>query len=158
VPQCLSAGGSGTPVVIQNPSFETPTGATAVPTCWQQGSAGTNTATWSHTSDAHTGSYAQKVTISSYTSGDRKIVQTQDSGACAPAITAGHSYQIGEWFKGTGKIAFTIFTRNAAGTSQACAAPGNPNAACSRSRSSHEEAPKHRPMTLLSRPHGAVRP
>ena len=108
--------GGGTNVVIQNPSLETPTGATAVPTCWQQGSAGTNTATWSHTSDAHTGSFAEQVTISAYTSGDRKIVQKQDSGTCAPAITAGHSYQLSEWYKGTGNIAFTIFTRNAAGT------------------------------------------
>ena len=102
--------------MIQNPSFETPTGATAVPTCWQQGSAGTNTATWSHTSDAHTGSFAEKVTITGFTSGDRKIVQTQDSGACAPAITAGQAYQLSEWFKGAGTLAFTIFTRNAAGT------------------------------------------
>ena len=61
--QVVTVATVGTPVVIQNPSFETPTGATAVPTCWQQGSAGTNTATWSHTSDAHTGSFAEKVTI-----------------------------------------------------------------------------------------------
>ena len=96
--------GSGPPPgnLVQNPSLETPTGATAVPDCWQQGSAGTNTATWSHTSDAHTGNFAEQVTISAYTSGDRKIVQTQDSGTCAPAISAGHSYQLSEWYKGSG--------------------------------------------------------
>jgi peptidoglycan/xylan/chitin deacetylase (PgdA/CDA1 family) len=103
------------PNLVKNPSLETPASATAVPDCWQQGAAGTNTATWSHTSDAHTGSFAEKVTISAYTSGDRKIVQRQDSGACAPAITASHRYQLSEWYKGSA-AAFVIFTRNAAGT------------------------------------------
>ena len=45
--------------------------------------------------------FGEQLTISSYTSGDRKLVSTQDSGACAPAGVPGHSYTVSSWYRGT---------------------------------------------------------
>jgi hypothetical protein len=83
--------------LLQNPSLETASGST--PTCWLLGGYGTNTYTWSRTSNAHTGSWAENLLISSFTSGDRKMVNTQDSGTCAPAISSGHTYLVTAWYE-----------------------------------------------------------
>jgi peptidoglycan/xylan/chitin deacetylase (PgdA/CDA1 family) len=83
--------------LLQNPSLETATNGT--PNCWLLGGYGTNTFTWTRTSDAHSGSWAENLNISSFTSGDRKLVNTQDAGACAPAATPGHTYTVSAWYK-----------------------------------------------------------
>lgn len=83
--------------LLQNPSLETASGST--PTCWLFGASGTNTVTWTRTTDAHTGSFAENLNITSYTSGDRKMVNTQDAGTCAPAVTPGHTYTVTAWYK-----------------------------------------------------------
>jgi peptidoglycan/xylan/chitin deacetylase (PgdA/CDA1 family) len=103
--------------LLQNPSLETASGST--PTCWLFGSSGTNTATWTRTSDAHTGSYAENLNITSYTSGDRKIVNTQDSGNCAPAANPGHTYTVTAWYKvptGSATPRFWLYYRNSSGS------------------------------------------
>ena len=100
--------------LLQNPSLETASGNT--PTCWQLGGSGTNTFSWTHTTDAHTGGFGQSVAISAYTSGDRKLVSAQDSGACAPAVTAGRTYTVSAWYKSTRQPWFYLYYRNAAGT------------------------------------------
>jgi peptidoglycan/xylan/chitin deacetylase (PgdA/CDA1 family) len=89
---------SPTSNMLQNPSLET-ANANGIPTCFQTGNgAGTNTATWSRSSNAHTGTYAEQVQITSYTSGDQKLISAQDSGSCAPAARAGHSYAASAWY------------------------------------------------------------
>lgn len=100
--------------LLPNPSLESGSGST--PTCWLLGGFGTNTFSWSRTSDAHTGSFAEALTVSSYTSGDRKLVNAQDSGTCAPAINAGHTYTVTAWYKGTDRAYFFAYYRNAAGS------------------------------------------
>ena len=99
--------------LLQNSSLETASGST--PTCWIFGGSGTNTFTWTRTSDAHTGGFAENVSISSYTSGDRKLVNTQDSGACAPAATVGHSYTVSAWYKGNIGPYIYAYYRNSSG-------------------------------------------
>ncbi|MFI6876622.1 polysaccharide deacetylase family protein [Streptomyces sp. NPDC050400] len=84
---------------LQNASLEA--SSDGVPTCFQLGGYGTNTYSWTYTTDAHTGSRAERVAVTSYTDGDRKLVTRQDTGACAPAVTAGRSYTLGLWFKGS---------------------------------------------------------
>ena len=64
---------------LQNASLEADANADGVPDCWSFGSFGTNTATWSRTNDKHSGNWAENVTVSSYTSGDRKLVNSQIS-------------------------------------------------------------------------------
>jgi hypothetical protein len=101
------------PVEI-NPSLEVDNNGDAVPDCYQLGASGSNTAAWTRTDDAHTGSYAQRVNIGAYTSGDRKLVIKQDTGGCAPVVTPGHSYRLSAWYK-EGPTRFLVYYRDTAG-------------------------------------------
>ena len=87
------------PNLLKSPSLELDSDGNGTPDCWLRGGYGTNTFAWSRTADAHSGSSAQRVTISSLDSGDRKLVSAQDSGACAPLARAGHSYRVSAWYK-----------------------------------------------------------
>jgi hypothetical protein len=102
--------------LVQNYSLEA--GSGTVPTCFQLGASGTNTASWARTTDAHVGEWAQRVDVSAYTSGDRKLVQKLDA-TCAPAVTAGQSYRASVWYKGSwsgsAHSAFVTFYRDASG-------------------------------------------
>ena len=97
-----------------NPSLEVDNNGDAVPDCYQLGASGSNTAAWTRTDDAHTGSYAQRVNIGAYTSGDRKLVIKQDTGGCAPVVTPGHSYRLSAWYK-EGPTRFLVYYRDTAG-------------------------------------------
>ena len=83
--------------MLQNPSLEAGSGST--PACWQASGYGTNTVAWTRTSDAHTGSWAENLNVSSWTNGDRKLLNTFDTGACAPAAIPGHTYTVSAWYK-----------------------------------------------------------
>ena len=104
-----------TSALTDNPSLEI-SANNSVPDCYQFGSSGTNTATWTRTNDAHTGSFGESVQIAAYTSGDRKLVTKQDTGTCSPAVTAGHNYAISTWYKSNAPVRFVVFYRNSAGT------------------------------------------
>jgi peptidoglycan/xylan/chitin deacetylase (PgdA/CDA1 family) len=105
--------------LLQNPSLETAAGST--PSCWTLGGYGVNSFAWTRTSDAHTGGFAEKLDVSSLTSGDRKLINTQDTGACAVAATPGHSYSVSAWYKspldtnpaGTQPILFAYYRSSA---------------------------------------------
>jgi hypothetical protein len=100
--------------LLKNPSLETASGTT--PTCWLLGGYGTNTYSWTRTSDAHAGSYSETLNVTAYTNGDRKMVNTQDAGACAPAGVAGRIYTITAWYKSTVGSYIYVYYRNAAGS------------------------------------------
>jgi peptidoglycan/xylan/chitin deacetylase (PgdA/CDA1 family) len=100
--------------LLQNPSLETASGS--IPTCWLVGGHGTNAFSWTRTSDAHTGSFAENLNVTAYTSGDRKFVNAQDAGACAPAISAGHTYTMTAWYKSTLQPYIFVYYRNSAGS------------------------------------------
>jgi hypothetical protein len=99
--------------LIQNPSLED--GTASELTCWALGGFGTNTFTWARTSDAHSGSYAETLDVTDHTSGDRKLVVTQDSGACAPAASAGQSYRVSAWYKATRAPVIFVYYRDRTG-------------------------------------------
>ena len=103
--------------LLQNASLETASGST--PACWLLGSSGTNTVTWTRTTDAHSGSYAENLNITSYTNGDRKLVTAQDAGICAPKVNAGGTYTVTAWYKvPTGSVSprFFVYYRNSSGS------------------------------------------
>jgi hypothetical protein len=100
--------------LLQNASLEAASGST--PTCWQLGGYSTNSYIWTRTTDGHSGSYAESLTISSYTSGDRKLVSSQDSGACAPAVSAGESYTVSAWYKGDAQPYLYAYYRSSSGS------------------------------------------
>ena len=101
--------------LLRNPSMESINANTGLPVCWQRGGYGTNSYTWSNTADAQDGGNAQRVAVSSYTDGDRKMISPQDLGACAPSTTAGHKYQVHGWYKTNGTVRLVANYRNAQG-------------------------------------------
>ncbi len=83
--------------------------------CWQRGRFGTNTVAWSRTPDGHSGASAETMTISSFTSGNRKLVTRQDLGICAPPARPGHSYSVSGWYKGSGQARMVAYYRDTGG-------------------------------------------
>ncbi|MBA2540554.1 MAG: chitobiase/beta-hexosaminidase C-terminal domain-containing protein [Deltaproteobacteria bacterium] len=101
--------------LLRNPSLEADTDGNQVPDCWQRGSVGTNTATYTLTSDAADGVRAQQIQITSLSSGGRRLVTAQDTGSCAPAVTPGHTYTMSAFYQATVQPRFSVYIRNASG-------------------------------------------
>ncbi|WP_427016726.1 polysaccharide deacetylase family protein [Pseudarthrobacter sp. P1] len=99
--------------LVKNASLETAGGAT--PQCFQTAGFGTNTAAYSTVASSHTGTKAEQLVVSAYTSGDAKLLPTMDTGACAPPAIAGHTYSLRVWYTSTTSTQFALYYRNAAG-------------------------------------------
>jgi peptidoglycan/xylan/chitin deacetylase (PgdA/CDA1 family) len=105
---------------VQNPASE--------PVCFQQAGANiaSNVANWSLTTDAHSGSVAERVDVTSWTAGDRKLVltQRQSQASCLAAVTPGNTYSVWVWYKGSWaysganptKVSIVTYYRNSSGT------------------------------------------
>jgi peptidoglycan/xylan/chitin deacetylase (PgdA/CDA1 family) len=104
----------GTNLVL-NPSLEADANADKVPDCWQLGGYGTNTYSWLRSADAHSGSFAERLQITSLASGDRKLVTSQRDLACAPTPTIGKTYTLSAWYKSDQPVLLTAYYRNSAG-------------------------------------------
>ncbi len=100
---------------VQNPSLETDSNADRVPDCFQQSGYGTSIATWTRTEDAHSGSWGQTLTVTGYSSGDRKLLVRQDTGTCSPSVREGNRYMVGAWYKSTVSLKMVIYYRGAGG-------------------------------------------
>jgi peptidoglycan/xylan/chitin deacetylase (PgdA/CDA1 family) len=105
---------------LKNTSLETDSNADRAPDCWQFDSFGSSNVTWSRTTDAHTGSFAERVDVSNYTSGDAKLLVAEDLGQCTPTVIPGHRYVLSEWYKSSVPVTFSAFTRSALGTFSFC--------------------------------------
>jgi peptidoglycan/xylan/chitin deacetylase (PgdA/CDA1 family) len=104
--------------LLQNPSLESDRNADGLPDCWFLGGYGTNAFNWTRTADAHSGSFAERLDITSYTSGDRKLMTPLDplvQGMCAPVAVPGRSYRVSGYFKSTAPVRIVAYTRDAAG-------------------------------------------
>jgi len=101
--------------LLRNSSLEVDDNADQIPDCWQRGGTGTNAATYTLTSGAFDGNVAQRIDMTSWTSGVRRIVSRQDLGGCAPVATPGHIYRVSAVYKSTAPVMFTVYYRNAAG-------------------------------------------
>lgn len=95
--------------LVTNPSVES--GAT-FPDCFQAAGWGTEGA-WTF-SPGRTGGRALTVTVTGYTSGDRKAIQ-KETAACAPKVTAGQIYNLGVWYQSTTQVSITSFRHTASG-------------------------------------------
>ncbi|HJP80158.1 MAG TPA: polysaccharide deacetylase family protein [Pseudonocardiaceae bacterium] len=104
-----------TNTTLPNPSLEASTTGDGFPDCFMPGGWGTNTPTWTRTTDAHSGTYAEQLTVTGYSSGDAKLLPTFDLGACTPAVVAGDGYTISVWYKSTAITQFALYTRTANG-------------------------------------------
>jgi hypothetical protein len=85
--------------LVQNPDMEAldPSG---LPTCWEKSGYGDNVFSFTVSHQAHSGSNAMAITMSSITNGDRKAMMFE-SPSCAPQVTAGHQYGLGVWYTTT---------------------------------------------------------
>ena len=92
--------------LVQNPSLESAAGDT--PSCYVLGGYGTNTFSWKHTGDAHSGSFAERLEVTSLTNGDRKLLSAFDN-SCSPGATQGHIYTVSVWYKTEGATQPVIF-------------------------------------------------
>ena len=104
--------------LLTNPSLEIDANNNGIADCWQRSGYGTNAYTWtrlSGASQAHSGNFAESLQMTSRTSGDRKLVQTQDASSCAPTVTAGARYTLSGWYKSTVATGLIIYYRTSGG-------------------------------------------
>jgi peptidoglycan/xylan/chitin deacetylase (PgdA/CDA1 family) len=101
--------------LLRNASLESDDDADGVADCWSHVARGENTATTARTSDAHTGVHGEAIEMTSYVSGERKLVSTRDSGDCAPAAEPGAVHRVSAWYKATGPARFVAYYRTSAG-------------------------------------------
>ncbi|MCK5830388.1 MAG: polysaccharide deacetylase family protein [Methylococcales bacterium] len=99
--------------LLQNPSLESDNDADNQPDCWLRNEYGNNQANWIRSTDAHTGNFSEQLTVTSYTSGDSKLVITPDAGqsqgGCSPTVDAGSTYQLSVWYKSTTVVVPELF-------------------------------------------------
>jgi peptidoglycan/xylan/chitin deacetylase (PgdA/CDA1 family) len=111
VSNAASRGGN----MLANASLEANTGGGSTPDCWQTGGTGTNTFAWTRTSTAHSGSWGENVAITAYTSGDRKLVTSQQANACSPRVTPGSTYNVGGWYQSNQTAHIVLYYQNSSG-------------------------------------------
>lgn len=87
--------------LVTNASLEQRTASG--PECFTRAGYGTASFTWTGVGEAHTGSWAEQLTITSISSGDRKLVPTM-STACAPAASAGQTLAMSVWYHGSVEV------------------------------------------------------
>jgi peptidoglycan/xylan/chitin deacetylase (PgdA/CDA1 family) len=102
--------------MLLNPSLETDADGNGFPDCWQPNSWRVNTSNWTRTTDAHSGASAERVDVTSYTSGAVRLLSQQDLGYCGATALAGHSYKLSAWYKGSARPRLVAFIRNGVGT------------------------------------------
>jgi hypothetical protein len=102
---------------LVNPNLATPDPITpANPQCWQPISYGTNSPSYSYSSTGGQGGGGQEtITMSNLSSGDAKLITTEDLGQCAPTTVAGDFYQLSSYYKSTVPVFFTVYGRSAQG-------------------------------------------
>lgn len=94
-----------------DPSVEASGGTSPFPQCWMKGGYGQNTVRWHPTSDAHTGRQAMQLTMAGHRSGDAKLLQQFDLGACTLPVVTGKSYALGTWYKSTVHTQYSLYYR-----------------------------------------------
>jgi peptidoglycan/xylan/chitin deacetylase (PgdA/CDA1 family) len=104
------------PNLLHNPSLEEESPFNhGVPAGWETTSFGTNTATFSRTTDAHSGNQAEHLEVSNFQSGAARLLSKMDLGEYAPTPTVGDNYDLGEYYKSNVPVLFYIYTRDQTG-------------------------------------------
>lgn len=104
---------------LVNPSFER-FGATGAADCWERVKNGTNSGSFGRVRPGHSGRSAERITLTSFTSGDRRLRVDRDRLECRSEARPGHVYRLATWYKLTGGASdgrFVLYYRTAASTS-----------------------------------------
>jgi peptidoglycan/xylan/chitin deacetylase (PgdA/CDA1 family) len=107
----LPAAPNGTNV-IRNSSLEDDVNNDGVPDCFRINSWGNHTASWTRTTDAHTGTYAERVDSSNFVDGADILETWDDLGYCTPTVLADHQYTLNIWYKSTAPVRYSANTRD----------------------------------------------
>jgi hypothetical protein len=109
------AGPDGTNL-LNNPTLTTADGTGTNPACWTPSGFGTNTAgyTWSPTGGQTGGE--ETINMTSWTSGDAKLLTTFDDGNCAPTVKVGDTYTAKVYYESSIPVYITLYSRDTTGT------------------------------------------
>lgn len=89
--------------------------ASGFPACWMPGGYGDNTPTWQRTKDAHTGAWAERLTMSKYVNGDAKLVQRFDLGECVIPVKSGEDHVLHTWYRSSTRLQYSVYYRTPSG-------------------------------------------
>jgi Bacterial Ig domain len=102
--------------MLANANLGTNTGSGSTPDCWQESNTAANTANWTYTPAQNGATATENVTITSYVSGDSKLVTAQGTSPCSPRISPGSTYTLGATYQSTQPTHITVYYKNASGT------------------------------------------
>jgi len=85
------------------------------PYCWEPGQFGVNQGTWKHALVPGTKKWAETVTITSYKSGDRKLLIRRDSGGCSPSVVVGNTYTVAARYESNSPVRVVVYKSDASG-------------------------------------------
>jgi peptidoglycan/xylan/chitin deacetylase (PgdA/CDA1 family) len=88
------------PAAVVNPSLEQDGDRNGVPDCFSTAGWGDNTATYRRVREGRSGRWAERLTVTRYRDGDRKLIPKMAAG-CAPAAVPGQRYQVSVWYRST---------------------------------------------------------
>ena len=102
---------------VRNASLETVSSANRnLPKCFTNSAGyGTNSVTFRRVTDAHSGSFGERIRVTSRKDGDAKLVQVMDLGECSSQVESGRRYEVSTWYKSNVEVFFTLYKRNAIG-------------------------------------------
>jgi peptidoglycan/xylan/chitin deacetylase (PgdA/CDA1 family) len=101
---------------VRNASLETVSSMNVnLPKCFSPAGYGTNNVTYARVKDAHSGSFAERVTVTNRTDGDAKVVQLMDLGECSSQVASGLNYEMSAWYKSNVEVFFTLYKRDEIG-------------------------------------------
>jgi len=98
--------------VLQNASLEQDADGNGVPDCWELAGTGTSSYSAARTTDSHTGTYAERIAITAYTNGSRKLIVRRTTG-CMPQVTPSRAYRLSAWYKSNVQPYFAVYWRDA---------------------------------------------
>jgi peptidoglycan/xylan/chitin deacetylase (PgdA/CDA1 family) len=117
--------------LLPNGSLEADSDHDSLSDCTQRTVLGTSIGAFARSAVApHAGAFAETLSLTSLTSGDRKVLTSFDA-ACAPPASPGHGYLAGAWYRSDAPVRVVLYYRDAAGVWRfwAKSAPKPPSAA-----------------------------
>jgi peptidoglycan/xylan/chitin deacetylase (PgdA/CDA1 family) len=102
--------------LLVNGSFERDGDGDGEPDCWQHSGTGENEAIFTLNGEAADGVVAQRIELTSWSSGVRRVVTEQDLGACAPLIDPALAYVVRARYIASTPPRFSVYYRTTRGT------------------------------------------
>ena len=105
--------------VVKNASLEVDADRNSRPDCWLPSGFGTSSYSFTRVDDARTGQWGHRLSVTSLSSGDRKMVialdRGQANGGCAIDVTPGSHHRLGVWYHSNVPVTLFVFLRDTNG-------------------------------------------